>query len=82
MITDERVLKDRAHVASTTSWMEAGIESVTDKLDTQLGEYDDVEVNSCLWHAVQRIIDELTTHLGEQRGSEPREIPGNTVTYQ
>ncbi|WP_049995985.1 hypothetical protein [Halococcus sediminicola] len=82
MTTDERALKDRAHGVSTTPRMEAGIESGTDKLDTQFGEYDHVEVNSCLRHAVQRIIDELTTHLGEQRGPKPREIPGNTATYQ
>ena len=82
MTADERTLKDRARGVSTTPRMKAGIESATDKPDTQLGEYGHVEVNSCLRHVVQRIIDELTTHLGERRGPEPREIPGNTATYQ
>lgn len=81
-MTDERTLKERAHGTDATLRVgKAGIESVADELDNQLGDRDLVKVKFLRAARGAGTTDELAARLGERVGAELVETRGNTATY-
>lgn len=75
-------LRTKAHEADVTVWVgKAGIESVVDELDDQLGDRDVVKVKFLRASRGGTTTEELAEELAESANAEVFETRGNTAVY-
>lgn len=74
-------LRERAHDLDVTVWVgKAGVDSVVDELDSQLGDRDLVKVKFLRSARAGTEVEDLASELAEEVGAELIETRGNTAT--